>query len=99
MYEILIIAGVILFIAQIVAFVKFFQMSNDIRAIKNLYVDFKSEFYDANLMEEDGVRTTHRYYKNPLNEISKEEWDKSIDDFIKKTNNDRKQRREIPVNL
>lgn len=99
MYEILVVAGVILFITQIVAFVKLCQMSNDIRAIKNLYVDFKSEFYDANLIEEDGVRTTHRYYKNPLNEISKEEWDKSVDDFIKKTNNYRKQRREMPVDL
>lgn len=91
------IVGIILLILNIFIIVKFFQIAEDIRAIKNLYVDFKVEVWDHKLKEEEGVKTAYRFYKNPLNEISQEERENEYNKFIEETNKKRIEKEGVSV--
>ncbi len=75
-YLLLIIA---LFILQIAIIVKFFQMAQDIREIKELFI---------NKMKDD---LEYRYYKCEEEEISREQYQATIDLLVAEKNDPKKQ--------
>lgn len=75
---VLIIVGSALFILNIVMIVKFFQMANDMRAIKNLFVNGIKIINDEKL--ENPVK---RFYKLPLEEITAAEYMADKNNFIR----------------
>ena len=82
METILIIAGVILLIVHICMIVAFFGMSKDLRALKELYVDGEKTFTDDRIATPVGTFGVRRFYKLPVDEITKEEKKKEDDDFV-----------------
>ncbi len=82
METILIIAGVILLIVHICMIVAFFGMSKDLRALKELYVDGEKTVTDDRIATPVGTLGVRRFYKLPVDEITKEEKKKEDDDFV-----------------
>lgn len=82
----LIVAGVVLLIINICIVVKFFQVSKNIEKLTELYVDGVVTIYDDKLK---GFNYAQRYYKLPLEEISRARKIEDHDKFINKTNEKR----------
>ena len=75
---ILIIVGIPLLILNIVMIVKFFQIANDMRSMKNLFVDGIKTVNDERL--ENPVK---RFYKMPSEEITAAEYMADKNNFIR----------------
>ena len=89
-----IIVGVALLILHICVIVAIFGMAKNIEALKNLYVDGERTFTDDRLTNPVGTVGIRRFYKLPVDEITKEEKKKEDDDFVSMFIEDKKKQQE-----
>ena len=89
-----IIVGVALLILHICVIVAIFGMAKNIEALKELYVDGEKTVTDDRIATPVGTIGVRRFYKLPVDEITKEEKKKEDDDFVSRFIEDKKKQKE-----